>query len=81
VLRFERFKDLPVGTKFGSLFYQHHTGSIFGLPSKIIYFLACLFATTLPSTGVMIWWRKLRNLHKAKKTNRNTTAVSIIVSI
>jgi uncharacterized iron-regulated membrane protein len=67
VLRFERFKDIPVGAKLGTLFYQLHTGNILGLPTKIIYFLACLFATTLPVTGVIIWWRKLRNLRKTKK--------------
>jgi uncharacterized iron-regulated membrane protein len=66
VLRFERFKDLPVGAKFGTLFYQLHTGSILGLPTKIIYFIACLIATTLPITGVLIWWRKLRNLRRTK---------------
>jgi uncharacterized iron-regulated membrane protein len=72
VLRFEQFNDLPAGAKFVSLFYQLHTGEILGLPTKIIYFLACLIATTLPITGVMIWWRKLRNLHKAKnKTDDN----------
>ncbi|MDR1289884.1 MAG: PepSY domain-containing protein [Planctomycetaceae bacterium] len=66
VLRFERFKDLPVGAKLGTLFYQLHTGNILGLPTKIIYFFACLFATTLPVTGVIIWFRKLRKLRKAK---------------
>jgi uncharacterized iron-regulated membrane protein len=72
VLQIERLKDLPAGTKFVLLFYALHVGSIFGLPSKIIYFIACLIATTLPITGVMIWWRKLRNLRKAKnKTDDN----------
>jgi uncharacterized iron-regulated membrane protein len=64
VLRFERFKDIPAGTKLGALFYQLHTGEIFGLPTKIIYFLACLIATTLPVTGIIIWWRKLRKIRK-----------------
>jgi uncharacterized iron-regulated membrane protein len=67
VLKFERFGDLPIGSKFISLFYQLHVGEILGLPTKIIYFLACLFATTLPITGVIIWLRKLKNLHKATK--------------
>jgi uncharacterized iron-regulated membrane protein len=66
VLKSERFDDIPAGAKFVSLFYDLHVGNIFGLPTKIIYFLACLFATTLPITGVLIWWRKLRNLRRAK---------------
>jgi uncharacterized iron-regulated membrane protein len=60
VLKFDRFEDKPIGTKIILLFPQLHYGDIFGLPSKIIYFIACLFATTLPITGVMIWCRKLR---------------------
>ncbi|MDR1270322.1 MAG: PepSY domain-containing protein, partial [Planctomycetaceae bacterium] len=51
VLKFERFDDLPIGSKFVSLYYELHVGKILGLPTKIIYFLACLFATTLPITG------------------------------
>jgi uncharacterized iron-regulated membrane protein len=66
VLKFERFNDLPIGSKLVSLYYTLHVGEIFGLPTKIIYFIACLFATTLPVTGVIIWWRKLRNLRRAK---------------
>jgi uncharacterized iron-regulated membrane protein len=72
VLRFERSEDIPTGEKFVSLFYGLHTGGILGLPTKIIYFLACLIATTLPITGVIIWWRKLRNLHKAKYNQRQS---------
>jgi uncharacterized iron-regulated membrane protein len=72
VLKFDRFEDKPIGTKIISLFPLLHTGSIFGLPTQIIYLIACLIATTLPITGVMIWWRKLRNLRKAKnKTGDN----------
>jgi uncharacterized iron-regulated membrane protein len=73
VLKFERFGDLPAASKFVSLFLQLHTGDIIGFPTKIIYFLACLIATTLPVTGVMIWLRKLRNLRKAKKQFENST--------
>jgi uncharacterized iron-regulated membrane protein len=61
VLKSDRFDDLPTGAKLVSLFPVIHTGEVLGLPTKILYFIACLFATTLPITGVMIWWRKLRN--------------------
>jgi uncharacterized iron-regulated membrane protein len=67
VLKIERFEDLPIGSKIVLSFYDIHVGSIFGLPSKIIYFIACLFATTLPITGVILWWRKLRNLRKTQQ--------------
>jgi uncharacterized iron-regulated membrane protein len=68
VLKFERFGDLPIGSKFISLFYVLHVGSILGLPTKIIYFLACLFATTLPITGVIFWSRKLYLKRQRLKT-------------
>jgi uncharacterized iron-regulated membrane protein len=35
--------------------YDFHTGRMLGLGSKIIYFLASLFAASLPVTGTMIW--------------------------
>jgi uncharacterized iron-regulated membrane protein len=72
VLKSDRFDDYHVGEKFVSLFLPFHTGEIFGLPTKIIYFLASLFATTLPITGVMIWWRKLWN-----KRNRQCFAETL----
>jgi uncharacterized iron-regulated membrane protein len=68
VLKFERFDDLPAGSKFVSLFVQLHTGDIIGFPTKIIYFLACLIATTLPITGVIIWTRKLYLKRQRLKT-------------
>lgn len=33
-----------------------HYGSIFGLPSKLLVFFACLIAASLPVTGFLIWW-------------------------
>jgi uncharacterized iron-regulated membrane protein len=75
VLKCERFEYLSLGSKFVSLFYQLHTGEILGLPTKIIYFFACLIATTLPITGTIIWLRKLRHLRKTKnKTNDKLNA-------
>ena len=40
--------------------YDFHTGNIpiFGMGSKILYFLASLFAASLPITGFLIWWNK-----------------------
>jgi uncharacterized iron-regulated membrane protein len=75
VLKHDRFENQHLGEKIVGLSFALHSGDIFGLPTKIIYFIACLFATTLPITGVMIWWRKLRNLRRAKnKTDDNNLA-------
>jgi uncharacterized iron-regulated membrane protein len=42
--------------------YDFHTGRIrvLGIGAKIIYFLASLFAASLPITGFMIWWGQRR---------------------
>lgn len=47
--------------------YDFHTGRIraLGIGSKIIYFLASLFAASLPITGFLIWYgRKKKASHK-----------------
>lgn len=48
--------------------YDFHTGRIraLGIGSKIIYFMASLFAASLPVTGFLIWWGRRRK----KKTCR-----------
>lgn len=53
------------GTKFRSLYYDIHTGSLLGLWGKILVFLAGLIGTSLPITGFMMW----RN---AKRKNANS---------
>ncbi|MDD4418797.1 MAG: PepSY domain-containing protein [Bacteroides graminisolvens] len=41
-----------------------HTGSILGLPGRIIVFLASLIIASLPVTGFIIWWRKKKKRRK-----------------
>ena len=60
------FKDKPLNVQFASLIKPIHTGEIFGNFSKIIYFLACLIATSLPLTGTIIWLNKLKKKKKKK---------------
>ena len=53
------------GEKLKRLMYPIHTGSIYGLTTKIIAFLVCLFAATLPVTGLLIWLGKKKKKHSA----------------
>lgn len=56
------YENFSNGDKLKRLVYPIHTGSIYGLPTKIVAFLVCLFATTLPITGLIIWLgRKKKN--------------------
>lgn len=70
VKKVEKFGDQPLNAQIMRSVKAIHTGTIFGTFSKIIYFLACLIATTLPVTGIIIWINKLR-FNSAKDKFRN----------
>ena len=57
--------------------YDFHTGRIraLGIGSKIIYFLAALFAASLPVTGFFIWWGRKK---KVKKTDRSVRVAKMV---
>lgn len=63
-LKVERFADKKFNEKIASSVRGLHLGDIFGTFSKIIYFICCLIATSLPITGTLIWWNKLQNKNK-----------------
>lgn len=65
--RLGKYEEASVANKILKLNYDIHTGSIAGLPGKIIVFLASLIAASLPVSGFMIWWGR-----RAKKTPRTT---------
>ncbi len=60
VVKKELFDDKDLNVQVASLMKPLHTGEIFGTLSKIIYFLACLIATSLPVTGTIIWLNKMK---------------------
>ena len=78
ILKEDLFKNNNNYDKVARANYDFHTGSIpiFGLGSKILYFLASLFATSLPITGTLIWWNK-RKKNKAIRQNKYVKEVSI----
>ncbi len=75
VLSINRFSDKPFNEKIASSIKPLHTGEIFGLFSKILYFITCLIANSLPVTGVIIWLNKLKKKAiKRKKLKAKVTA-------
>lgn len=68
VLKIEKFAEKKFLHQVAAAIRPLHTGEIFGLFSKIIYFLVCLVATSLPVTGTIIWVNKLRKAPKKKKS-------------
>lgn len=74
LLKLEKFSDKPANEQVASSIRSLHLGDIYGTLSKIIYFIACLFATSLPVTGTIIWLNKLK---KTKARNRPQQAIGI----
>jgi uncharacterized iron-regulated membrane protein len=58
------FTNAGIPEKVKRMYYDIHTGAIWGLPGKIIMFLASLFCASLPITG-FIMWLKRQNEKKA----------------
>jgi uncharacterized iron-regulated membrane protein len=67
VLKTEIFKDKPFNERISGSIKALHLGDVYGMFTKIIYFFACLIATSLPITGTIIWLNKLKKKNKAKK--------------
>lgn len=68
ILKKELFANKTTGQKIAAQMKAIHLGEIYGGFSKIIYFISCLIATSLPITGTIIWINKLlkRNRKKVK---------------
>ena len=58
IIEIRPYDSFSNGDKLRRLVYPIHTGSIYGYPTKIAAFLVCLFALTLPITGLLIWLGK-----------------------
>lgn len=54
------FGERSLGARVRSAFKPVHTGSIWGLPSKIIAFIVCLLGVTFPITGTIMWLNRTR---------------------
>ncbi len=62
----EVFAEKPFNEKLSRSIKALHVGDVFGTASKIIYFISCLIATSLPVTGTIIWINKLKKKPKRK---------------
>lgn len=68
MVRLEKYSDKPLGEKITSSVKFIHTGELFGTFSKLLYFMACLLATSLPVSGFLIWYNKGKKEPKKGKT-------------
>jgi len=60
VLQTDIFSRKPFNERISNSIKAIHVGDVYGRFSKILYFLACLIATSLPITGTMIWINKMK---------------------
>ena len=60
VLKIEVFNSKPFNERVSNSIKAIHVGDVYGRFTKILYFLACLIATSLPVTGTLIWINKLK---------------------
>jgi uncharacterized iron-regulated membrane protein len=68
IIKKEIFADKPFNEKIAGSIKALHVGNVYGKFSKLLYFIACLIATSLPVTGTLIWLNKLKQKRKRKKT-------------
>lgn len=78
VLEKDIFKQKPFNERVSLSIKALHLGDIYGTFSKILYFIACLIATSLPVTGVLIWINKIKKKPKGKKKEQKEVASSTI---
>lgn len=74
VVSSEIFRDKPFNERIAGSIKALHIGDVYGPFSKLLYFIACLIATSLPITGTIIWLNKLKKKRKRKKASVKTLA-------
>ena len=74
---YRRLKDTDAADKLIRMNYDIHTGAIWGLPGKILMFLASLIASSLPVIGFYIWWGRGKKKNLAKKITYSRLAETL----
>ncbi|WP_234569943.1 PepSY-associated TM helix domain-containing protein [Rhodohalobacter sp. 614A] len=58
LLDVERFSEAGLADQMDHLYYDIHTGIVWGLPGKILAFIVSLVCASLPVTGFFVWYNK-----------------------
>jgi uncharacterized iron-regulated membrane protein len=73
ILEKDIFADRPLNERISSSVKSLHIGDVYGPFTKLLYFISCLIATSLPITGVMIWLNKMKK--PKREVSKQTTAI------
>lgn len=68
IISIQKFSNKNSGQRALAFVKPIHTGSVYGLPTKIISFIVCLLSLIFPVTGVMMWLNRIK-----KKTGKRST--------
>lgn len=60
----QMFAAKSLGQRVRALVKPVHTGSVYGLPTKVVSFVVCLLSLIFPVTGVMMWLNRTRKKKK-----------------
>jgi uncharacterized iron-regulated membrane protein len=60
----QTFASKNLGQRVRALVKPVHTGSVYGLPTRIISFIVCLLSLIFPVTGVMMWLNRTKKKGK-----------------
>ncbi|SHN20786.1 Uncharacterized iron-regulated membrane protein [Cyclobacterium lianum] len=71
------FRDQPFNQRVARSIKALHIGDVYGSFSKLLYFISCLIATSLPITGTLIWINKMKKPKQRKKKEKKMAAAAI----
>ena len=67
ITKVEIFTEKPFNERVAGSIKAIHVGNVYGKFTKLLYFIACMIATSLPVTGTLIWINKLKKKRRKSK--------------
>ena len=61
-----KWSERNTGQRVRATFKPVHVASIYGMPSKVIGLIVCLFGASFPVTGVVMWVNRTRKKPKSR---------------
>ena len=76
VLFAESSRTAPAGTRITVATRALHTGDIMGIPSKTVLSLASLLLVVQVSSGIVMWWKRIRKNGREATASMGTTTAT-----
>jgi len=69
-------RTAPAGSRIPIINREVHVGGIYGVPTRILAFLAGLAVLLQTATGYLLWWRKLPRSSGARRQRRHESGAA-----